>query len=193
MSETEGREICAYTWDAKGGCGRPSPDGLLLADHKCHEAPHEGAQHKCKCGYRHEVTLSEGDKRAQERRKPLCTVRLKANGQGSVVLDGEDISNNIAGVDVVATAGRGTRISLHMLVADKVDIESRDVHLFEGDAELLALLGWAAPSVHAEVQQRLNDFRRSLAGALGHEVELPLWAMIDQVRELKAQTEGMDK
>jgi hypothetical protein len=88
-------------------------------------------------------------------------VELRADGSGTVTIDGADVSNRIGRVFVNASPGEGTDVQVSLPHAAHTLIETTRMTLAAEDALVLEACGWVSPE---ETRAR----HTSLCNALGH-------------------------
>lgn len=72
-------------------------------------------------------------------------VKVDEQGQGTLVVDGIDISNSTVGVQVCTDVISGTVVEVRLIVG-RVDVDAQaHVHLDEDTCAVLARLGWSPP------------------------------------------------
>lgn len=73
-------------------------------------------------------------------------VKVDEQGQGTLVVDGIDISHSTVGIQVCTDVTSGTTVEVRLIVG-RVDVDAQaHVHLDEATRAVLARLGWTPPS-----------------------------------------------
>src|SRR4030095_14543207 len=93
-----------------------------------------------------------------------ATIDSKGTGHGTITVDGMDLSQHVGRVEFVSAPGQVDSLILHTFVAPQIDTLGVKVGLDEGTRNMLAALGWTAPTddltmTSDEVKQAVADFQ----------------------------------
>lgn len=82
---------------------------------------------------------------------------LGATGAGRVMVNGEDVSHSVAGVEVHAAPGRGTVLRLHMKPGVASLAGDGIIHIVEREASLEGMADWLAAVDVSELDRLALD------------------------------------
>lgn len=84
-------------------------------------------------------------------------ITLRTNGTGSCVVDGNDVSNAIAGLEISSRVGRTARLTLDLPVLETYVTGEMDVMIPDRTVDLLMAAGWTPPDRPALVELAPTD------------------------------------